>query len=306
MVSILASAAAPTHSAAQSSQGKPPNSQESKEQTQSISAALPKGKKLYLKDGDFHLVREYERKGDRVRYYSVERSAWEEIPSELVDWDATRKGEAEEARRNQESIEKLRAAQAAERVADLNVGASIEVAPGVFLPENEGLFVIEGRNVVPLGQSSADVKLDKGRLLTQVLVPIPVVPTRQRVQVPGKRAEHRLTAAQPEFYMRTADAREPEMELVRAQVKGEARQLELLSTYITGQQVSKRNAISIERWKVARGVYRYTLSQPLAPGEYALVEILQEGMNLFVWDFGVDAGAPAPAQKPSSPVKPKQ
>src|SRR5207245_11471319 len=43
--------------------------------------ALPRGKKLMLKDGTFQLVRSYERKGDRVRYYSVERGAWDEIPA---------------------------------------------------------------------------------------------------------------------------------------------------------------------------------------------------------------------------------
>jgi hypothetical protein len=235
-----------------------------------------------------------------VRYYSVERSAWEEIPADMVDWEATRKNEAAEVQRQQEALERIRAMQAAERAAaaDVEVDASVEVAPGVFLPGGEGLFVVEGREVTPLAQVAADAKLDKGRLLEQILVPVPVVPTRFKIQVPGKRAALRLTAAQPEFYMRTADAREPEMELIRAVVKGDKREIEALSRNIVGQQSEKRKGVSIERWRVAKGLYRFTLSQPLERGEYALAEILPAGMNLSVWDFGVDA-ASSPKDRPA-------
>ncbi len=55
--------------------------------------------KLVLTDGTDHLVRSYERKGERVRYFSTERQQWEEIPASLVDWEAT-----EEARREMEKI----------------------------------------------------------------------------------------------------------------------------------------------------------------------------------------------------------
>src|SRR2546430_7823415 len=47
--------------------------------------------------------------------------------------------------------------------------------------------------------------------------------------------------------------------------------------------------MSLQRWEIAPTVYRFTLGEPLTPGEYALAEILPDGMNLFVWDFGVDA-----------------
>ncbi len=45
--------------------------------------------KLFLKDGDFHMVREYQVQGDRIRYYSTERGDWEEIPKDLVDLEKT-------------------------------------------------------------------------------------------------------------------------------------------------------------------------------------------------------------------------
>ena len=44
------------------------------------SRAVWASQKLFLKDGTYQLVSSYEVHGDRVRYYSVERSAWEEIP----------------------------------------------------------------------------------------------------------------------------------------------------------------------------------------------------------------------------------
>ena len=58
-------------------------------------AAFAANIKLYLKDGGFHLVREYQVQTDRVRYYSVERSQWEEIPLDLVDLKRTESEVAE-------------------------------------------------------------------------------------------------------------------------------------------------------------------------------------------------------------------
>ncbi|HJY87687.1 MAG TPA: hypothetical protein VKE24_12695 [Candidatus Acidoferrales bacterium] len=307
-------------SAAQDSAPRPSPTQEKKDRSADV-PVLPKGRKLVLKDGSFQLVRQYELKGERVRYYSVERSAWEEIPADLVNWEATRKAEAQEATRNKELVEKVRADEAA-RQAELltDVDASVQVAPGIFLPPGEGVYVVEGKTVLPLVQVGANIKLDKGNFVKQVLVPIPVVPTRHKIQIPGSRAQTRITTTQPEFYLREAPdsdqasasassksrskqtaTREPEFELVRAQVKGGTRQIETLSTQITGQQSAQRKSIAVQRWEIAKGLYRLTLSQALEPGEYALAEILPAGMNLYVWDFGVDTPAAKPSRAPRVP-----
>src|SRR2546426_11850815 len=72
--------------------------------------ALPRGKKLVLKDGNFQLVRDYQRNGERVRYLSAERGEWEEIPAAMVDWDATARAAVGE-QAEEEAIAKKRHAQ---------------------------------------------------------------------------------------------------------------------------------------------------------------------------------------------------
>jgi hypothetical protein len=256
-------------------------------------------KKLILKNGTYQIATKYQIQGDRVRYYSVDRSQWEEIPTSLVDWDATRKWEAADAQKNEEVMAKIRAAEAAEKAEPIDVDASIEVAQDVFLPPGEGLYVVDGKSVLQLQQSEAGSKRDKGQVLKQVLVPIPVIPSRQNVEIPGRQAKFRIANSQPEFYMRTADAREPVMELIRPQAHGNARKVESLDVLFK-QQAAKRNTLPLQRWRVARGVYRLTLGEQLQPGEYVLAEIVpDEGMNLFLWDFGVDATAAKASGKPN-------
>ena len=54
---------------------------------------MGKNHRLILKDGSYQMVRDYQIVGDRVRYLSQERGEWEELPVNLVDWDATQKWE---------------------------------------------------------------------------------------------------------------------------------------------------------------------------------------------------------------------
>ncbi len=284
-------------------------------QDQSVNAPL-RGKKLFLTDGTFQLVRSWERNGERVRFYSIERSAWEEIPASMVDFAATEKAAADAAKELEETRDKLKDIKQTEMAQELDVDASIEIAPGMFLPEEDGLFILQCQPddpqnprpatarcvVVTLSQISTETKVDKKQLLKQIFSPIPIVPGKHRISAAGKAAEIRLNTTQPEFYIRTADLREPEMELIRATVKGDKRELDVILTNIAGEQRNEYQGVSVQRWQVARGVFRITLGESLAPGEYALAEFLPgEGINLYVWDFGIDAPgatrAAAPAKK---------
>jgi hypothetical protein len=253
---------------------------------------LPRGRKLMLKDGNFQLVREYQVDGERVRYYSLDRSQWEEIPAALVDWDATRKIEAEEVERDAAAVRKVEKQEQARRAEPIDIDASLEAAPGVFLPPGEGLFAFDGRAILQLAQAEISSKINKRKAVEKVLVPIPIVPTRHMISINGTRARLRVRSSQPEFYLRTGDPGEPRLELVRAPVHGDAREIEKVDQ-LFGQQHATGETVPIQRWLIAGGVYRFTLGQSLEPGEYALIEVVQtDTMSLYVWDFGVDPSAP--------------
>ena len=257
-------------------------------------APLPKGKKLVLKDGTFQIAREYSIEGGRVRYWSVERGEWEEIPTDLVDWDATKKAETEQQQEEQALEEKLQRARRAEETAGVDqVDASMEVKPGLFLPEGFGMFAVADRKVLAMKQDPAVSKRSAGREIERVASGMPQIPSKWRVALPGKRATFRLSTGDPEFWMRTEDQREPHLILVQATTKGNDRQLETESSSASLEiHTYRANEFSFESWQMAPGVYRYTMDQKLPPGEYAFLELTGDGADLNVWDFGVDPPSP--------------
>jgi hypothetical protein len=270
-----------------------------------LPGGAPNGKKLILKDGDFQLVREYMRNGERVRYYSLERGAWEEIPASLIDWVETQKAEAAKAAQEKAELDKLHKQEEASRVEmALDVDASLQTASGVFLPSGEGMFAVEGKKSTLLAQAGVEAHRDKKQFLKQIASPIPIVPSKTNIELPGAHAQARLDPGQLEFYLREAPPDPdstaviqkssrpgesgPDVELVRATAKGNKRVLEQIKTLFGEKLDEGRNTVLLQRWQVAPNVFRFTLGEPLTPGEYALAEILPDGINLYVWDFGVD------------------
>ncbi len=296
---LLALALIATPAQTQTTAGASPTPEAQQGQTASATThELPRGKKLMLKDGGFQLVREYQVQGDRVKYYSLDRSQWEEIPSVLVDWDATKKAAAEEGERDAVLNSKVHLQEEGRLAEPLDIDASLEAAPGVFLPPGEGLFVFDGKTISPLTQAETDSKINKKKEIERVLVPIPIIPSRHTVLIRGPRSKLRVPQGQTEFYMRTADGREPEMNLIRAKVHGDAREIANVDELFK-EQAASANTLLMQRWEIAKGVYRFTLGQTLEPGEYALAEIVEDnGMSIYVWDFGVDVSASRPATKP--------
>jgi hypothetical protein len=261
-----------------------------------IPAALPKGKKLMLKDGTYQLAREYSVEGDRVRYWSVERSQWEEIPAALVDWDATHKSEAEQSARDADLKAKIHASNMAQLTKDIDVDRSLEIKPALFLPDAVGFYALDhDKEIREMKQSTAEVKLSAGRETEKILSGVALINSKKIMDIPGARAAMRLSTAEPEFYFRPSDAREPRFRLLRAQVKGGKRIIDDITVHFTGEETDKANEIETQTWTPATGVFRYTMDQRLEPGEYAFVEMTADGISGYVWDFGIDL----PGTKPS-------
>lgn len=273
---------------------------------------MPRGTKLVLKDGTFQVVREYQRNGDRVRYFSIERGGWEEIPTSLVDWDATAKAASEAEKSSAAEVEKIHKQEEAKRMDNVaDIDASLQVGGGVFLPEGEGMFVLEGKSVRVLDQAGTRTKSSLLRTAGQVMVP--VIPGKKTIVLPAAHATVRLRNITPEFFLREPPfdpevpsqiqrssrpgEAGPEVELIRVKVGRNSREIESIGTLFGEEMSVNRDAISIQQWEVAKNVYRFTLSEPLTPGEYVLAEMLPDGLNLFVWDFGVDAAVPPAANK---------
>ena len=247
-----------------------------------------RGKKLVLKDGTFQIVREYQVIGDRVRYYSVERSQWEEIPSSMVDWPATRKAAAQPSDRAEQAIALAHRVDLEEHPGNLDVDAGTGLPPGVLLPSGDGMFVFNGKSVSPIKTHLAKSKLDKGRFIAKVLVPVPVVSTKYTISLDGKHAPSQIAYPEPLFFYRTNDGTEPRLRLIHAKLKGDHREIEYLSNFF-GEKKTDANEIPLDIETVTPDTYRIMAKQDLEPGEYVLAMIDPgQGIDLYVWDFGID------------------
>ena len=244
-----------------------------------IPQALPKGKKLILADGSFQIVREYQRQGDRVRYYSVERSDWEEIPASLVDWAATQKARSRRRSRETKSSPRKIQSQRASRALCTGIDSdrSLEIRPGVILPDDAGLYLLDGKKVYTLEQDLAVSRINKGREVARIATGVPLIPSKHIIELPGKSAKLRIHSGDPEFYFRPVDGRDAHLSLLRLDVNADKREVEKMSTNIANISSYKNQQISLLSWDAARGVTRLTVDEKLQPGEYAIVENRPDG-----------------------------
>jgi len=284
---------------------------------QSPAPAQTQARRLILKDGTYQSVTKYEIHGERVRYFSAERGEWEELPKTLIDWDATDKFEQgrEQGKLAPEAVE-LDKELDAERKAEQ--ARSPQVAPGLRLPDEGGVFLLETFENQPqlaeLQQSGGELeKNTKSNIVRAAINPLAGI--KQTVELPGVHAKVQSHSTVPSLYINidanegapaTAQATsEPQplppsnndrFKIIRIQVKGGKRVAGAVKIAVTGKMKTDERFVAATVTAMTGGWVKLTPTEPLAAGEYAVAEMLgKEGMNLYVWDFGVNPSAPANA-----------
>ncbi|MGA8539641.1 MAG: hypothetical protein WB566_09080, partial [Terriglobales bacterium] len=165
--------------------------------------APAQARRLILKDGSYQSVTKYEVHGDRVRYFSAERGEWEEVPNSLIDWDAT--GKFEQGRElNKAAPEAVELDKELESERKAEQARSPEVAPGLRLPDEGGIFLLETYKnqpqLVELQQSGADVeKNTKSNILRAAINPL--AGAKQTVELPGPHAKVQSHTTVPSLYI---------------------------------------------------------------------------------------------------------
>jgi len=238
--------------------------------------------RLFMKDGTYHVVSEYKVLTDRVRFYSLERSDWEEIPLELVDLAKT-KG-AVESREAEFAAEKK--AEAEEEAAEKAMRKEIRSVPadaGVY-------YLTEGNPMRALKQAELKIVTDKKRQILKILTPIPILAGKSHVEMDGLKSAFSVAEDRPEFYFRLAV--EERFGLVRcvAAPKGTGRIVERWEIVpVVKEIVVQHEEVQIFRKQVGEGLYKVWPIEALTTGEYAWIEFTEGKGNTQVWDFSFQA-----------------
>src|SRR6266403_2635766 len=282
--------------------------------------AQPQARRLILKDGSYQSVTKYEIRGERVRYFSAERGEWEEVPKSLVDWDATDKFEQGrlQGKLAPEAVE-LDKELDAERKAEQ--ARSPQVAPGLRLPDEGGIFLLDTYQNQPqlseLQQSGGELdKNTKSNILRAAIKPLAGV--RQTIELPEAHAKIQSHTTVPSLYInidsnssdqnqgatatvQAATGEPPPLppsnterfQIIRVEVKGGKRIAGAIKIAVTGKMKANERFVAATVTTMTGGWVKVTPTEPLPAGEYAVAEMLgKEGMNLYVWDFGVNPSAP--------------
>jgi hypothetical protein len=292
------------------------------------SSSSPHRTRLILKDGSYQIVMSYRVVGNVVRYISAERGgAEEEIPTSLVDLDATRRWEARHTAAPEDGsgqapvLDPELLKEEADRAA-----LTPEVMPDLRLPEEDSVLALDTfqgtPELIPLAQSDGDLNRNTAHNILRATVN-PIASAHQIVQLKGEKSAIQLHVDTPVLYVRVGEAiahptggtpltvdthgatgqahttpaggsATSRYVIVRADVRTGARVIASFKINLLGGVRRQEDVVETATEILPGGHWmKITPRQPLEFGEFALMEVISEKeINLGVWDFGVHPVAP--------------
>jgi hypothetical protein len=167
--------------------------------------------------------------------------------------------------------------------------------------------------MTPIAGAKAIIALDGAHAAVQSHVDVPAIyinpedsadqneaaalPDQQRIHLDAPRSSQ-TRGEQPQQPQQPEQPRVPldRFRIVRIEVKNGNRIIGEIKRSATGKVSQDQRFAKATITDLKGGWLKLTPTESLAPGEYAVVEMMgKEGMNLYVWDFGVNPKAPANA-----------
>lgn len=242
-------------------------------------AAWAANLKLYMKDGSYQVVREYQVQPDRVHFYSVERSGWEDVPLDIVDLKRT----ASEAAGRKAKLEEDTKAMAQEEKAERDLEKEMR-----RIPQDPGAYWLLGNEVQVLKVAESTIHTNKGRAILKKLSPLPVITGRATLEIAGAHSLNVFTNPEQEFYLQLSEPQR--FGIAKLTTKGAVRIVENVTTVpVVNEIIQEPTMVDILKKELDSGLYKIWPKEKLEPGEYAVVEYSESKLNMQVWDFGIKA-----------------
>jgi hypothetical protein len=239
------------------------------------SALLAANVRLYLTDGTYHVVREYKVLEDRVRYYSVERGDWEEIPLDLIDLKKTESEIKSRADALKKDADMMAAEEKAEREQQRELSR---------VPQEPGVYLVEGDQLRTIPPAESKIVNNKRRSILKVLTPIPVISGKSTVELDGAASKNLVTAERPEFYIRlSAEERFGIAKLIPGKDSRIVQKWDIIP--VTKEIIETMDSVEVFRRQLDDTLYKIWPEKPLTPGEYAVIQYTEGKGNVQVWDF---------------------
>jgi len=185
--------------------------------------------------------------------------------------------------------------------------------------------------LVMMQQSGGEVNKNmKGNIFRAAVNPLAAA--KQTIELEGLHSKVQSHVTIPTFYVNASQqeddesatpsqaqqAQQPQLpfdrfKIVRMQTKNDKRVVGDIKVAVYGKVSQDQKLVAANSRELTGGWVMITPTEALQPGEYAIVESLgKEGINLYVWDFGVNPAAAAnqfvikPDQKPTQSTEPEK